>query len=161
MDLIQIFNSIRDIPFRIPLSPNDTSIDCDGRHKKLFEALSRKGLEVRFRVCSFLWSELAIPDQILSIKHKDECEHLFLEVFLNNEWLILDATWDKGLKNIFHINEWDGISGTEIAVKPIKIYDPKKTILTHGENEEAMQKDISESGDFYLALNKWIEENRI
>jgi len=162
MNLIEIFNKIRDIQFRIPTSTDDPSMDCDEKHKRLFNLLTKTGYKVRYRVCSFSWSSLNIPKKILNIQHKDECEHLFLEIFLNNKWVILDASWDIGLKNIFTVNEWNGKTNTEIAVKPTEIFPPqKKHELSHTMNKDAILEDMKESGKFYEALNGWLEENRL
>ncbi|MCK4554477.1 hypothetical protein KAU19_06005 [Candidatus Parcubacteria bacterium] len=162
MDITKIFNSIRDIPYKIPLSLGDKAIDCDKKHKKLFDLLIRQGLKVRFRICVFLWSELNIPAKILKIPHIDKCEHLYLEVFINDQWTTLDVTWDIGLKNIFKVNEWNGKSNTALAVKPIKIYGPQENKkLSHTETKESFLEDIRTSGSFYKAFNKWLEKNRI
>jgi len=53
--------------------------------------------------------------------------HTYLEIKINGKWKILDATWDKGLRKILPVNNWDGKSGTEIAVKPTKIFSAKKS----------------------------------
>lgn len=161
MDLISIFNSIRDIPFRIPLSLEDKSIDCLTKHKMLFDALTNAGHKARFRICSFLWSDQKIPKEILAIPHDDKCEHLYLEISLNNEWITLDATWDQKLKNIMPTSEWDGKTNTKLAVTPIEIYPPDEgREVVHSASEEAFLEDIRKSGKFYEALNNWLEENR-
>lgn len=157
VNIVQIFNSIRDIPYRIPLSWEDKSLDCIGKHNRLAEALSEKGYKVRLRTCTFRWSDLNIPEKILKIPHKDECKHLFLEMFIDNKWITLDVTWDSDLRNILKVNEWDGASDTEIAVKPIKIFSPSEI---HTETKESFQKDMQESGAFYKAFNEWLEEAR-
>ncbi|MFA6547980.1 MAG: hypothetical protein WCT11_03520 [Candidatus Magasanikbacteria bacterium] len=162
MGIVEIFNTIRDIPYKIPLTLNDAAIDCLGKHRKLLEDLAKAGDQVRLRKCSFLWSEQNIPKEILDIPHQDECEHLFLEIYLDSQWLVLDATWDIGLKNIFKINHWDGKSNTEIAVKPIEIYPYVKDInLSHCESDQAVLEDIRINGDFYKAFNNWLEDNRV
>jgi len=162
MDIITIFNLIRDIPYKIPLSLDDKAIDCDQKHKELFDLLTKHGLKVRFRICVFLWNDLNIPAKILKIFHTNKCEHLYLEVLIENQWIVLDATWDIGLKNILKINKWDGKSNTDLAVKPLKIYSPKeKRNLLHNETKESFLKDIETSGAFYRAFNEWLEKNRI
>ncbi|MCK4553497.1 hypothetical protein KAU19_00855 [Candidatus Parcubacteria bacterium] len=162
MDITTIFNSIRDIPYKIPLSLDDKAIDCDKKHKKLFDLLTKQGLKVRFRICVFLWSELNIPAKILKIPHIDKCEHLYLEIFIDGQWVALDATWDIGLKNIFQVNKWDGKSNTALAVNPIEIYSPQENkSLSHNKTKESFLEDIKTSGSFYEAVNEWLEENRI
>ncbi len=161
MKIIKIFNSIRDIPYKIPLSFADKSVDCDKKHRKLYKSLEKEGIKVRFRVCVFLWSDLSIPKYILKIPHQDKCEHLYIEAFVNKKWITLDATWDIGLKNIFDVNIWDGKSNTNIGVKPIEIYKPQKNKkLLHNQTKENFLKDIRDSGKFYKTFNKWLETER-
>lgn len=159
-ELVGIFNSIRDIPYRIPLALDDTSIDCMQKHQLLARALSEKGYDVRFRACSFLWSAMAIPPEILNIEHVDRCEHLFLEILIEGRWVVLDATWDSGLRGILPVNEWDGKSDTKIAVEPLSVYPEPKETLVHFENEEAILEDLRTSGAFYAAFNVWLDKTR-
>lgn len=126
MDLISSFNSIRDIPYRIPLKWGEKDDCCSGKHEKLFNILTKEGYEVRYRVCAFLWSSLNLPKELENTPHDNECTHIYLEIKVNGKWKVLDATWDSGLRVFFHVNEWDGKSGTEVAVKPTKIFTPKK-----------------------------------
>ncbi|MCK9186592.1 hypothetical protein M0P48_04095 [Candidatus Gracilibacteria bacterium] len=162
MKIIEIFNSIRDIPFKIPLSIEDQSVDCDKKHKKLYDALKKEKIDVRFRVCTFLWSEQSIPKKILEIPHVDKCEHLYLEAFINKKWVTLDITWDILLNKIFAIKEWDGISDTDIAVKPLEILSQEENQnLSHNVNNvENFLEDIKNNRAFYKALNLWLEANR-
>jgi len=53
MDLISTFESIRDIPYRIPLKWGEEDNCCSGKHEKLFNLLKKNGYEVRYRVCVF------------------------------------------------------------------------------------------------------------
>lgn len=162
MKIIELFNSIRDIPYKIPLSLKDKCVDCDKKHQKLSLLLSDAGLKVRFRVCIFLWSDLAIPKHILAIPHREQCEHLYLEALVEGHWIVLDATWDIGLQKILPVNIWDGKSNTELAVKPVQIYEVGEHIrLSHTETNENFVKDIEESGKFYDEFNKWLETERI
>jgi hypothetical protein len=155
------FESIRDLAYKIPLTLEDTAVDCDKKHKLLAEALIKENYEVRFRVCVFLWSQQNLPQEILAIPHEDRCEHVYLEIFRNNTWNVLDITWDKGLKNHFAICAWDATDNA-IAVEPLKIYPPEyNQPLTHNETEDSFQEDIKISGTFYEALNDWLEKERI
>lgn len=161
MNITAIFNSVRDMTYRIPLALDDQAVDCDKKHRKLYKALTREGFKVRFRVCAFLWSEQKIPKRILRIPHTDKCEHLYLEIFLNGKWVALDATWDAGLKKIFKVNEWSGTRAAELAVEPLEILPPRKNIsLSHNADTESFLEDIRTSGAFYKALNEWLDKNR-
>ncbi|HRY36545.1 MAG TPA: hypothetical protein P5230_01525 [Candidatus Magasanikbacteria bacterium] len=161
MDLISIFESIRDMPYRIPLKWGEEDNCCSGKHEKLFNLLKNNGYKVRYRVCVFLWSDLKLPLELEKIPHDEDCTHTYLEIKINNEWKILDATWDGGLKEIFHINKWDGKSDTEIAVKPTKIFNPQKSLeIVNNQNEEIINKDLKINGEFYKGFNDWLDKIR-
>jgi len=162
MDIIKVFKTVRDMPYRIPLALGERDVCCGGKHKILQDLLSKEGFEVRYRVCSFLWSSMDLPDKISNISHDDMCTHVWLEVNIDNEWVVVDATWDIGLKNIFHINEWDGKSNTKIAVRPLEIFSLQKSAEIMGsENDEYILNDLKTNGEFYKALNDWFAEQRI
>lgn len=161
MDLISVFNSIQDIPYRIPLKWGEEDNCCSGKHKRLLTLLAKRGYKVRYRVCVFLWHSLNLPPELEKISHDANCTHTYLEIYLNNSWKILDATWDIGLKSLFYINEWDGKSDTKIAVKPIKIFTPKKSLdIINSQNEKAIKRDLKINGVFYKEFNKWLDKNR-
>ena len=161
MELISLFNSIRDIPYKIPLQWGDEDNCCSGKHEKLFNLL-KKEYEVRYRVCVFLWSDLNLPSELEKIPHDNDCTHVYLEIKIDGNWKILDATWDKGLKNLFHINEWDGKFDTEIAVKPTKIFTPQKSLeIVNNQSEEGINKDLEINGKFYKGFNEWLAKNRV
>ena len=161
MDLISTFESIRDIPYRIPLKWGEEDNCCSGKHEKLFNLLKKKGYDVRYRVCVFLWSSLNLPTELDKIPHDDDCTHTYLEIKISDNWKILDVTWDIGLKNLFHINKWDGKSDTEIAVKPTKIFTPQKSLkIVNNQDEEVINKDLKINGEFYKGFNKWLDKNR-
>lgn len=161
MDIVLIFNSVRDIPYRIPLKWGEEDDCCSGKHEKLFNLLTKNGYKVRYRVCVFLWSSLNLPPELERISHDDECTHTYLEISVGDHWNILDATWDSKLKNLFHVNEWDGKSSTEIAVKPTKIFDPQKSLeIVNNQNEEVINNDLKVNRDFYKGFNEWLDEYR-
>jgi hypothetical protein len=161
MDIISNFESIRDIPYRIPLRWDEEDACCSGKSEKLYNLLTKKGCKVRYRVCAFLWSSLNLPPEIEKIPHDDDCTHAYLEINIEGVWKILDATWDKKLKGIFHINEWDGKSDTEIAVKPIQTFTPERSLeIVLDQTEEVIKKDLKINGEFYKAFNEWLDKIR-
>ena len=103
-----------------------------------------------------------MPSKFKKISYENDCTHTYLEIKTNNRWEVLDVTWDVGLARVFHINDWDGKSNTEIAVKPIKIFSPQKSeeILKNFEKKENIIKDLKMNGKFYEAFNNWLEEIR-
>src|SRR3989344_9376662 len=113
------FLEIRDIPYRIPLAVGERDDCCSGKATHLKESLEKLGYTVRFRVCTFRWSSIDLPVNVAETPHKDLSTHSYLEVLINDSWRVVDPTWDKQSAKVFHINEWDGETATEIAVKPL------------------------------------------
>ncbi len=162
MDIIEAFKIVRDMPYRIPLALGEKDISCSGKHKILKDLFIEQGFEVRYRVCSFLWSSIDLSSEVLSVPHDDLSSHVWLEVSIDGEWVIVDATWDMGIKNIFHVNEWDGKSNTEMAVKPLEIFTLQKSAdIMNNENDEDILNDLKINGEFYKAFNNWLAEQRI
>ena len=66
------------------------------------------------------------------------------------------------MKNLFYINEWYGNSDTKIAVKPIKIFSPQKSLeIVNNQDNDLITKDLKINGKFYKGFNEWLEKNRI
>jgi arylamine N-acetyltransferase len=162
MNIIKEFEKIRDIPYRIPLSLEEPDECCSGKADMLFKILKKSGYDVRYRICTFRWSDLDLPKEIQNISHDDESSHAYLEVNINGKWKIVDATWDKKLKGIFNINEWDGKSDTEIAVPVRECLSPEKSTkyIKHTSTPEAIAADLKVNREFYQAFNKWLNTKR-
>ena len=162
MNLIETFETIRDIPFRIPLNKSEEDNCCNGKVIRFKKILDKNRYESRYRVCEFYWSEVNLPKELLSIPHADLSTHVYLEIKIDGNWVNVDPTWDKGLKTILPVNEWDGKSNTAIAVKPTKIYDTEKSAeIMKDESNENLEKELKDSGEFFKALNEWLEVKRL
>ena len=162
MDIISAFTSVRDMPYRIPLDLVEKDACCSGKHKILKDLFTEQGLDVRYRACSFLWNSVDLPSDVSSVPHDNLSSHVWLEVMMNGEWVTVDATWDIGIKNIFRVNEWDGKSSTETAVKPLEIFTPQKSIdIMNSESNEEVLNDLKINREFYRAFNNWLAKSRV
>jgi hypothetical protein len=79
VDIVEEFNRVRDIPYRIPLSPDEPDNCCSGKAERLHKVFTDAGYEVRDRVCTFRWNDLNLPKELLEVPHEDECTHSYLE----------------------------------------------------------------------------------
>lgn len=155
------FLAIRDIPYSIPLAYGEVDHCCSGKNKMLKEALEALGYQVRWRVCTFRWSSIELPEEVTAASHDDNSTHAYLEFLVENEWRAVDATWDKGLEPIFSIEEWDGVSATGVAVKPVEVYSPEKSQeIMNDDSKETIELDLAINEKFYKAFNTWLEEVR-
>ena len=160
--VIKEFYKIRDVPYRIPLSLEEPDDCCSGKSSRLFKIFTEVGYDVRYRVCTFLWSDMNLSRELRIIPHEDECTHSYLEVKIENEWKIVDATWDKSLQGLFTINNWDGKSDTIVAVPVRKCFSTEEStkIMQESLTEQTIIDDLKKNGKFYKAFNKWLEGHR-
>ena len=157
MDKItKVFNQVRDIPYKIPISLKELDFCCSGKHKILKNLLEKLGYKTRYRVVSFKWSSLKLPPKIFSVSHENFNTHVYLEVLINGKWLDMDVTWDSKLKSILPVNKWGGKN--IIAVPVLKKFSLKKSQkIMEDESKEEIIKDLKINGKFYQALNLWFE----
>ena len=161
MNIVDMFNKVRDIPYRIPLTSTEEDCCCSGKAKQLKQMLEQAGYQTQYRVCEFRWSDIPLPDEVSRISHEDLMTHVYLEVEINGSWIIVDPTWDSGIKSILPVNEWDGKSNTQVAVPVLKTYDPEKSLeVVESENKEVIKADLAKNGEFYKAFNSWLEKVR-
>jgi hypothetical protein len=158
MTIIENFTTIRDIPYTIPLSLDEKDCCCSGKHMQLKKLFEIAGFKARYRVCSFLWSTMELPQKVLAVSHEDYSTHVFLEILIHDQWITVDATRDPALHNILSINERDGTSHTSIAVPPIKIFSPEKSLaIMAAEDDEEILRDLEKHGKFYHTFNEWLQ----
>jgi hypothetical protein len=161
--LIEEFNRIRDIPYRIPLVLEEPDACCSGKAKQLLKEVSQAGYEARYRVGSFRWSALNLPQDVVVLPHEDMGTHVYVEAEINDMWRAIDATWDKGLAQVLPVNEWDGQSDTKIAVPILELFSVEESakIMEDSTNPVSFEKDIETNGTFYSGLNNWLAEIRL
>lgn len=162
MNIIKKFEEIRDIPFRLPLSVDETLCNCLWKAIMLKRILTDNWYFSRYRVCEFNRSDLSIPQDIL-IKHWISIsEHVYLEMHMKWLRINLDPTWDKALSSIFTISNWNWWNSTELAVKPIKIYSENESSeIMKSIDEYAIEKDIETNYEFYSDLNDYLDSKRV
>lgn len=153
-ELLAVFNSIRDIPYRIPLSPDEPDACCSGKAKALKSWLDEHGYESRYRVVDFRWSDMPLPPEVAGVPHADDSTHVYLEALLDGVWRDLDPTWDAGLAGTLPVAEWDGRTDTPVAV-------PIRSLRSHEESARIMSggwdgDDILANGEFYRAFDDWL-----
>jgi len=171
VDAVEYFEFVRDIPFRLPVSVGDPDHSCLRKAVVLRPLLASLGLKTRYALCRFTWNSLNIPPSLKAIPHED-VNHIYLEVYSEDHarWIAVDPTWDKGLASKLPVSEWDGKNDTTIAVKPTERLNP---IESEGEIDKLI--DMPElrkwlalpigspskvNGQFYRALNEWVESVR-
>lgn len=158
---IEIFNSIRDIPYRIPLGVDEEDNCCNGKHRKLQALFKKAGYASAPWMCKFHWSKLNLPREILAIPHDDLANHVYLRVAIHSDrGEIIDASWDYGLRDILPVNTWDGDSHTMLAVPQEPTTAREQLDFFKNDNPMALLEALKTNGEFFQALNQWLEKNR-
>ena len=80
MNIIKEFEKVRDIPYRIPLFPEEPDECCTGKAEMLFKVFKKGGYEARYRLCTFRWNSLNLPKEIQKVPHDDNSSHTYLEI---------------------------------------------------------------------------------
>lgn len=154
MNIIDVFHSVRDLPYHCPESKSDNDHSCWGKHRILYDKLKEKNQEVRFRVCEFRWDAMRIPKEIVEKSPEELDFHLYLEIKLNDEWVILDCSNDPGLPSY---NEWDGKSNTQFSVKCLRILSPEEGIRLEKLYRDNFESVLENYHFLYLGLNKFLD----
>lgn len=153
-----VFNKIREIPYRIPLYLWEENHCCSWKCIQLKNELEYFWVISRYRVCEFYRSNCQLPLELLNLCKNNLSTHVFLEVNIDNERIIVDPTWDSWLKKIFLINEWNN-DNQYFAIKPIRFYNLNEsnkvmTVIWYWEDDSIVNYD------FYSQLNLYLEQIR-
>lgn len=177
---VAIFERVRDVPYRLIPALYDPSLamdavlqanagSCTPKHFLLGRWLEMLGYDVRYVTSVFDWNvpELVFPDELrrLAKRYPDEY-HLCLQLHIEGEWRLVDATWDSGLQHLgFNVNEtWDGRSDTANAVEPLDTImhgSPEQRDRYAGERRRA-RSDVEKATveRFTMQFNRWLDDQR-
>jgi hypothetical protein len=149
----QLFLAVRDIPYKLDSRQNDSC--CVSKTKLLGELLTRIGLQCQVWRSVFRWDETGMPPELVAIAPRPICNHIFLKVYIPEQqvWRIVDPTWDKGLNSFLPINEWDGLSDTQLAY-------PGASLEFVSSVEELDYRNFDVTDLFTKKLNNWYSSCR-
>jgi hypothetical protein len=128
---------------------------CFQKSKLLYQAFS-KYYPTRYRACQFFLKDLNLPANILKKIKVDGGRHYYIEVYLNNQWIVLDASFDRYLQKLLPVNRWDGKNNTNISVNYTYILSPKKSEET-AKVDFSIRKRVEETNlnkEFFKELNE-------
>ena len=180
---IKIFENIRDIPFVVTWitdserGPVELLLrnkgTCSPKHFLLGMMYQRLGIPVKYGSYPFRWGDLKVdyPENLKNLAEKlPVVPHLALKAYINNTWVLLDATWDPPLKKVgFPVNEtWDGFSDTQNAVPALQeiIHESIEEREEFVDSEESAESDSDTEAQYELieefcnGLNRWFDEVR-
>src|ERR1700687_3895812 len=169
---IVLFEHVRDIPYTYPASREPIEVlqrgcgSCSGKHYLLADLYRLLGLQVRHMICTHRFNEspLVFPPPMQELLRKNEIVdlHDYLQIAIDDEWIDVDATWERGLREFgFPVNEeWDGKRAMLLSVVPedfaVAEHDPERL------KEELLSKLTPRQRtlrkQFLEALSGWVQE---
>lgn len=169
---IAVFERVRDIPYAYPASRDPVEVlesghgSCSGKHYLLGEMYRLLGLKVRHMICTHRFNEAPIvfPPYMQAMLQKNEIIdlHDYLQLWIDDSWIDIDATWERGLREFgFPVNEeWDGKNGMLLSVVPedfaVAERDPERL------KEELLSKLTPRQRtlrkQFLELLSEWVQE---
>lgn len=177
---IAIFEHVRDIPYAIIPELRDplqgpagilrlNKGSCQPKHYLLALLFARLGIPIKYVTYKFKWGDSPIkyPQELKELALRLPFGyHLASKAYINNKWILVDATWDLPLKKVnFPVNErWDGISDTTNAViaKEEIVHETAQERVSYEAQKRSLysEEEKSVSGEFIEKLNMWLDETR-
>jgi hypothetical protein len=169
---IAVFERVRDIPYSYPASRDPGDVlrqnrgSCSGKHRLLGDMFHLLGLQVRHVICTHRFNEslIAFPEPMQALLRKNQIVdlHDYLQVSEGSDWIDVDATWQRPLRDFgFPVNEdWDGRQSMALSVIPEELMiaagDPEKVkeeLLSRlTPRQRALRKQFLES------LSAWVQD---
>jgi len=169
---VVLFERVRDIPYAYPSSRDPIAVlrqgrgSCSGKHYLLGEMFRMLGLRVRHMICTHRFNEspLPFPLPMQEMLRKNEIVdlHAYVQISLDDGWVDIDATWERGLREFgFPVNEdWDGALPMVLSVVAedytVVEQDPERL------KEELLSKLTPRQRtlrrQFLEALSGWVQE---
>ncbi|MDD5019523.1 MAG: hypothetical protein PHH75_08205 [Candidatus Omnitrophica bacterium] len=177
---ISVYNHIRNIPYAIVPELRDPAVgpagmlelgkgSCIPKHFLLGMLFQKLDIPVRYCTYLYSWADPRIkypPDLRSIVKELPMGTHLACRAHIEGQWVLIDATWDSGLKKAgFPVNEnWDGLRPTKNAVKPVReiihetVEDRVKYTAEAKKSWTGAQALAHEK--FPVVFNAWLEDCR-
>jgi hypothetical protein len=153
----KVFDKIQSRPYRVSTQAGVPADNCFFKGIELLQELGTLGYAVRGRVGETYWDPNIFPKEVLKLLNREsEVTHFFIEILLDGEWKILDASFHPPLAKFgFPIGGWD--AGT-LCFPITRLYTQEESIAFQEKwNQEGMIEEyFQREGLFLGALNKWL-----
>lgn len=168
---IEIFKTVRDLPYEIgPAHEGEVLLQygrggCGAKNRYLAQYFYENGFQVKVCWTEYRWQDLGIlPEKIKNHPNaKRVGHHVYVKVKINNRWILIDASWDRGLCPVLPVNfGWDGKSDQMPAVQ-VKheqcLAYPEPYITWRKKNKKPI-KITNKGRGFARLMNDWFESIR-
>ena len=158
-EAIAVFQEIQARPFNLSLISGEPSNNCYFKGMELLQRLGEMGYAVRGRCGETYWNEDIFGAEITNVIPENlMTTHFYVELYLNDEWRILDTSFQPSLEKYgLQVGAWEnGKSCFPIT----KLYSQSEyQIYRKKWFDKEYQKDFFERGlPLRNALHKWFSE---
>ena len=120
--------------------------------------------ETRFCVHEFKWStfKLSFPKELADLINLSQIDfHTNLEVKVDNEWIMVDATWDDDLIDAGFpgTKNWNGKESTVNCVVSLNEYK-FNTLIERNDFSATKNNKLGNESEFILQLNMYLNSIR-
>lgn len=177
---IAVFEHIRDIPYAIIPELRDPYIgpsgllskncgSCQPKHYLMGIMFGKLDIPVKYATFKFKWGDCSInypPELEKIIPALPYAYHLAIKAYINNKWILVDATYDIPLSKAgFPVTEnWDGKSDTKNAVaaeEEILHDSPQERVAYElAQRNKYSEKEKMLYSEFVDKLNLWLKRIR-
>lgn len=176
-DLIAAYNKIRNVHYKIvdveySLTNsiqliNSNGASCTPKHVVLSDLFRKAGFETCFCVYEFQWADLKLdfPKHIRTLLKDFPVDfHTNIEIKMNDEWILIDATWDDALidAGLPGTKQWNGIASTITAVYANNVhrFNSMEERAAFLKNKRSEDHDAEKERQLIKALNDYFETLR-
>jgi len=177
---ITVFERVRNIPYRLipalyslDLAPHGILLanagSCTPKHFLLGQWFKLLKYDIKYVTYIYDWtdSDPQFPSKLGALAESyPEEYHLALKVLIEEQWTLVDATWDPFLQHFgFAVNlKWDGFSDTRNAVNQIDSIEhdgPESRVKYACMKRENRSDDEKMTVDrFTICFNQWLDACR-
>ena len=169
--IIKIFEKIRDLPYEIgPHYEGEKLIEygrggCGSKNRYLANWFYLKDYKIKVCTTPYKWADLKfLPNEPKNHPKAQKIgNHVYLKVLIENNWVLVDTSWDKHLSTIFPVNlNWDGksnqISATKITKEKCMAY-PEPYLSNRQKIQKSSVLDELDI-DFSKKMNEYFDKIR-
>ena len=157
---MKFFDEIRDKPYRISVSINERADNCYFKSIDLSEKLIPLGYTIRSKLGEMDWHSFPMPENIKTLIPKNVIQrHFYLEIFIDNEWRILDPSLPKSLATNLNLPYSKFGKNNKSCFEMTRIYSPQEQsdyMIDALNNPQVWNEYFEKSQNFLKALNLWL-----
>lgn len=156
-----IFEEIRNRPYSVGANKDEKSQNCYTKNTELIGKLAELGYAVRGRLGDIDWSDLGLPSSLIDLYPKDiQPTHFYCEILKDNEWLVLDASWEPVMKAAGAVSEWDHANIPGFKIRHLYTIEEQTRFFEYWSDPIRGDDYFHRAGSFLHGFNEWVIEQR-